>query len=149
MNREPQSKNNLFYCCSLIEFISRKTNNSKKDIATSLGKEAIEKIYNLADVYHSENIEKVAQEFILKCGINNGNYDYLTNCTERIPTYFEIGRVIADLVLKLSSSKEEYVKTLVTVLSSWIMEKLDDYNSSLYYESPEYILACYKEGHIL
>ena len=35
------------------------------------------------------------------------------------------------------------------VLSSWIIEKIDNYNSSMYYENPDYIYACYIEGKVL
>lgn len=59
---EPQKENDLFFVCSLIEYIARKTNNTKKYIVEKLGKEKIQKIYDLAEVYHSENIEKVSDE---------------------------------------------------------------------------------------
>ena len=56
---EPQKNNDLFFVCSLIEYIARKTKNTKKYVVEKLGKETINKIYNLAEVYHSENIEKM------------------------------------------------------------------------------------------
>lgn len=59
---ELQKENDLFFVCSLIEYIARKTNNTKKYIVEKLGKEKIQKIYDLAEVYHSENIEKVSDE---------------------------------------------------------------------------------------
>ena len=34
-------------------------------------------------------------------------------------------------------------------MNSWIIEKIDDYKSNLYYENPGYIYECYKEGKIL
>ena len=59
---ESQKDNDLFFVCSLIEYISRKTKNTKKYIVEKLGKEAIKKIYDLAEVYHCENMEKVSEE---------------------------------------------------------------------------------------
>ena len=49
------------------------------------------------------------------------------------------------------NSKEEtdYIKSLIEVLTSWIIPKIDNYDSSLYYENPSYIYACYQEGKIL
>ena len=44
---------------------------------------------------------------------------------------------------------EYYVDNLIKVLSSWIILEIDNYNSSMYYENPSYIYACYKEGKIL
>ena len=75
---EPQEENDLFFVCSVIEYISRKTK-----------------------------------------------------------------------ILKVNNNKNDYIETLINVLSSWIIEKIDDYNSSMYYENPDYIYECYIEGKIL
>ena len=84
---EDQKQNDLFFTCSLIEYIARKTNNTKKYIVEKLEKEKIQKIYDLAEVYHSENIEKVSDELIEEARIENGNYDIISKCE-----YNEIGR---------------------------------------------------------
>lgn len=47
------------------------------------------------------------------------------------------------------NNESEYVNTMIQVLSSWIIEHIDDYNSSLYYENPEYIYECYQKGEII
>lgn len=146
---EPQKENDLFFVCSLIEYIARKTMNTKKYIVEKLGKETIKKIYNLAEVYHSENIEKVSDELIEKCAIENGSYDIITKCKYRIPTIWELGRIYQRLIIMVNSNEKEYVETLVEVLSSWIIEKIDNYNSSMYYENPGYIYECYIENKIL
>lgn len=49
----------------------------------------------------------------------------------------------------VNGDKEKFIDTLIEVLSSWIIEYIDNYNSSLYYENPDYIYECYKEGKIL
>ena len=61
--REDKKCNNLFYTCSLIEYISRKTHNHPAAVANALGKERIAKIYDLADIYHSDNIDRVSDDF--------------------------------------------------------------------------------------
>lgn len=144
-----KKKDDLFFTCSLIEYIARKTKNTKKVVVEKLGRERIKKIYDLAEIYHSENIEKVSDEFISEAKIENGNYDIIVNCKYRIPTYFEIGKVYRSLILNINNREDEYVDTLITVLSSWIIEKIDNYNSSMYYENPSYIYACYMEGKVL
>ena len=144
-----KKKDDLFFTCSLIEYIARKTKNTKKVVVEKLGRERIKKIYDLAEVYHSQNIEKVSDEFISEAKIENGNYDIIVNCKYRIPTYFEIGKVYRSLILNINNREDEYVDTLITVLSSWIIEKIDNYNSSMYYENPSYIYACYMEGKVL
>ena len=82
--RENSKDNDLFYLCSLIDYIARKTKNVRSDIVNKLGKERLEKIYDLADVYHS-----------------------------------------------------------------FISAKIDDYNSSVYYENPSYLFESYRDGKVL
>ncbi|MBO6233393.1 MAG: hypothetical protein J6N78_04990 [Clostridia bacterium] len=146
---ELQKDNDLFFTCSLIEYIARKTKNTKKYVVEKLGYEKINKIYELAEVYHSENLDKVSDEFIQNSQIELGDYDILENITERIPSFWEIGRIYQRLIKMVNENENEYMKTLIKVLSSWIIEKIDNYNSSMYYENPNYIYECYKEGKIL
>lgn len=146
---ETKEENDLFFTCSLIEYIARKTKNKKETVIKKLGKENLEKIYNLAEIYHSENIEKVSDEFIEKAQIIIGNYDNISTCKYRIPTHWEIGKVYKRLIVMLDNDKSNYIKNLEEVLSSWIIEKIDNYNSSMYYENPDYIYECYKQGKIL
>ncbi len=149
MAGETVEENNLFYTCSLIEYISRKTKNTKKLVIEKLGKENINKIYKLAEVYHCENIDKVSDEFIEKTNIEIGEYDIISKCKYDVPTYWDIGKVYKRLIIMVNNRETEYIDTLIKVLSSWIVEKIDNYNSSMYYESPDYIYACYKEGKVL
>ena len=146
---EPQNENDLFFVCSFIEYIARKTNNKKSYIVKKIGKELLQKIYNLAEVYHSENIEKVSDEIMEQSKIERGNYDIIGNCKYNIPTYWDIGKVYKRLILMVNNDENEYINTLYSVLSSWIIEKIDNYNSSMYYENPDYIYECYKEGKVI
>ena len=146
---ENQKDNDLFFVCSLIEHIARKTKNTKKYVVEKLGKETINKIYELAEVYHCENIEKVSDEFIEKCKIENGNYDVIANCQYRVPTIWELGRIYQRLIMMVNNDRNKYVETLEEILSSWIIPKIDNYNSSMYYENPGYIYECYIENKII
>ena len=147
---ESQKENDLFFVCSLIEYIARKTNNTKKYIVEKLGKKKIQKLYDLAEVYHSENIEKVSDELIEEARIENGNYDIISKCEYNVPTYWDIGKVYKRLIVMLCNNDEgKYIDTAIEVLSSWIIEKIDNYNSSMYYENPSYIYECYKQKKVL
>ena len=146
---ESTEENNLFFVCSFIEYIARKTKNRKKVVVEKLGKDNIKKIYELAEVYHCENIEKISDEFIEKCNIEIGQYDIISNCEYNVPTYWDIGKVYKRLILMVDNNKDNYISTLIDVLNSWIIEKIDNYNSSMYYENPDYIYQCYVEGKIL
>ena len=56
--------NNLFFTCSLIEFMGRQRKLRRADVVSGLGDKAINRIYNYADVFHCEPIAKVADETI-------------------------------------------------------------------------------------
>ena len=146
---EPQNENDLFFVCSFIEYIARKTNNKKSYVVKKIDKKLLQKIYNLAEVYHSENIEKVSDEIIEQSKIEQGNYDIISSCKYNIPTYWDIGKVYKRLILMVNNDEKEYINTLYSVLSSWIIEKIDNYNSSMYYENPDYIYECNKEGKVI
>ena len=74
---------------------------------------------------------------------------FLENCKNRVPSHFEIGAIYERLIKQISNSKEDYIDNLIKVLTSWIITKIDNYDSSMYYENPSYIYECYKEGKVL
>ena len=150
MGRESKEDNDLFFTCSLIDYIARKTKNTRKDIVNSLGKQRVEKIYELADVYHRDNIDRVSQDFIEEAGIREGNFDNVGDCGYSIPTHWDIGKVYKRLI-KMAAEDENIsiIDALFKVYNSFISSKIDDYNSSVYYENPSYIFECYKENNML
>ena len=79
----------------------------------------------------------------------NGDYDIVSKCKYRVPTIWKLGRIYQSLIKMVNDSKNEYIDTLLEVLSSWIIEKIDNYNSSMYYENPSYIYECYKQDKII
>ena len=150
IGRENPKYNDLFYTCSLIDYIARKTKNVRADIVNQLGKERIVKIYELADVYHCDNIERVAEDFIAEANIKAGTFDNVKACQYIIPSYWDIGKVYKRLI-KMVSEKEDVnvIDALIKVYNSFISDKIDDYNSSLYYENPSYIFTCYEENKMI
>lgn len=53
-----KNNNNLFYVCSLIEFIGWKQKRKHSERVGLLGEKVIDRIYRYADVFHCEPIEK-------------------------------------------------------------------------------------------
>ena len=148
--REPQKDNDLFYTCSLIDYIARKTKNVRSYVVNKLGKERLEKIYDLADVYHCDNIERVCDDFIDEANIEQGNFDNVADCGYSIPTYWDIGKVYKRLIKRVAEyEKIDIISALEKVYNSFISPKIDDYNSSVYYENPEYMFECYRENQML
>lgn len=68
--REARKDNDLFFTCALIDYIARKTKNTRADVVNALGKKRLEKIYDLADIYHSDNIDRVSEDFIKEARLN-------------------------------------------------------------------------------
>ena len=148
--RESKKDNDLFYTCSLIEYISRKTKNIRADVVNKLGKDRISKIYELADVYHCDNIDSVSDEFIEESNILPGKFDNVADCTYAVPSNWDIGKVYKRLIKMVAKDeKTEIIDVLIEVYNSFISSQIDDYNSSVYYENPNYIFECYKEKKML
>ena len=149
LGREPKTHNNLFYLCSLIEYIARATRNHNRVVVNALGEARLQKIYDLADVYHSDNIERVASDFIDEAKIEQGSFD-ITAANYSIPSYWDMGKVYKRLILKVSNdTPEQYIKTAIIVYNSLIADRIDNYNSSFYYSSPDYIYQSYLYGEAL
>lgn len=100
--REPKKDNDLFFTCSLIEFIARRTKNRRCDVVEKLGKARIARIYELADVYHSDNIDDVCEEFICEAEITEGDFDNVSECRYALPSCWDIGKVYKRLILGIS-----------------------------------------------
>ena len=142
-----KNNNALFFTCSLIEFIARKTKNRRCDVINYLGKD-LKQIYSYADVFHCEPIEKVADDFIVRNKILQGNYDVISVCKYTVPDYWDIGEVFERLV-EDSYEEKDVLLGIKEVYESWITEKILNFNSDLYYQSREYLATCYKEGKVL
>ena len=148
--RENAKDNDLFFTCSLIDYIARKTQNTRADVVNALGKNRLEKIYELADVYHSDNIDRVSDDFIEEASIKNGGFDNVKECKYAIPSYWDIGKVYKRLIKSVAAEeKTGIIDALMKVYNSFISNKIDDYNSSMYYENPSYLLECYLEDKVI
>ena len=148
--REPQKDNDLFYTCGLIEYIARKTKNIRSEVVKKLGKDRISKIYEFADVYHCGNIDAVSDDFIEDASIAPGTFDNVADCGYAVPSHWDIGKVYKRLIKMVAAyEKIGVVDALIEVYNSFISSKIDDYNSSVYYENPNYIFECYIEKEML
>ena len=148
--REDQKENDLFFTCSLIDYIARKTKNTRATVVEKLGRERLEKIYDLADVYHCDNIDRVSDDFIQEAGITTGTFDNVGECRYAIPTHWDIGKVYKRLIKQVAANEQiDVIDALMKVYRSFISPKIDDYNSSVYYENPSYIYECYRENKML
>ena len=147
--REDRKENDLFFTCSLIEYIARKTKNRRADVVNALGKAAISKIYDLADVYHSDNIDCVSDHFIDSAKIADGSFDNVSAAKYAVPSHWDIGKVYKRLVLGIArETGMDIADALLAAYNSFVSDKIDDYNSSFYYEAPGNILNAFLDGKI-
>lgn len=150
IGREKKEYNDLFYVCSLIEYTARKTKNYRRVVVNAIGEEGLQHLYELADVYHSDNIDKVSDELIEKYHISIGHFDNIDQAQYTIPTHWDIGKVYQRLIINICQNTNiAPINALIEVYNSWIADKIDDYNSSMYYENPGYLYASYQKGEPL
>lgn len=147
--REESRANDLFFTCSLIDYIARKTKNRRVDVVNALGRDNLEKIYELADVYHSDNIDTVSDDLIADAHIPVGHFDNVGDARYAVPSHWDIGKVYKRLILGIVREKGiEVVDAMLEAYNSFVSEKIDDYNSSFYYDAPQNILNAFLDGKI-
>lgn len=147
IGREDKVANNLFFLCSLIEYIGRKTKNHRNVIVNAIGKKDLQHILDFADIYHNENIDKLTFELIEKHNIKDGVFDNVLNAKYSIPTHWDIGKVYKRLIIDIAKKENKpLIEALIEVYNLWLSRKIEDFNSSIYYESPEYLFQSYLVG---
>ena len=147
--RENKKENDLFFTCSLIDYIGRKTKNKRSAVVDALGKASVQKIYDLADVYHSDNIDTVSDSFIQSSSIPYGSFDNIAGARYAVPSHWDIGKVYKRLITGIAREKEiPVIDALFEAYHSFVSDKIDDYNSSFYYDAPQNILNAFLYGVI-
>ncbi len=150
VGRMSQNDNDLFFTCALIDYIARKTKNTRTDVVNRLGKEQISKIFELAGIYHCDNPERVCDDFIESAHIETGTFDNIADCGYAVPSYWDIGKVYKRLIKMVAEDKKtDVIDALFEVYNSFISPAIDDYSSSFYYENPLFIFECYKAKKML
>ena len=149
VGREDVRSNNLFFACSLIDYIGRKTKNRRTDVVTALGEERIQKIIELADVYHSDNIDAVSDGFIEQANIAAGSFDNVAEARYIIPSQWDIGKVYKRLILAIAENEQiSDSQALLKAYESPVSALIDNYDGSFYYDSPAAIYDAYATGKL-
>lgn len=142
-----KEQDNLFYFCTLVEFIARKTKNSRRTVISNFSKQSIERQLRLAEVNHCLSFEQVSDELIEEFSIPTGDCDSVGECRYVVPSESAIGRVYQRLIL--STEKGDIPQTTIDVFSSFISDEISNFNSNVYYSNPSYLLCSYMEGKLL
>lgn len=144
-----QDKNNIFFVCSIIEYLGRKTKNRRADIVKLLGKAEIERQIGIAEVNHCLPLEQVADELIDEFHMPEGSYDSVAKCRYPVPSVLGIAKNYQRLILNDINAGKAISDAFYDVFQSYISDEISDFNSSVYYSSPEYLKVSYEEGKLL
>ena len=143
-----KQKDDIYYVCSLIEFIARKTKNHRQDVIRHFSKADVERQLRLAEVNHCLSFEQVADELIEDYGISDGDFDTVKECRYDVPSFLSIGMLYQELVLS-TMKNEDAAQGIIDVFSSFISDEISDFNSNVYYTNPDYLRCSYLEGKML
>ncbi|MCI8639710.1 MAG: hypothetical protein HFG41_11410 [Coprococcus sp.] len=143
-----KEQNDFFYVCSLIEYIARQTKNRRGDIVKVLGKDGIKKQLHDAEVSHCLSFEQVSDEIIEQYKIQNGDFDTITGCKYTIPSFMDIGKLYSLMIEDCAQPGEE-IDELMKIFSSFISDKISEFQTDIYYQNPSYLECSYKAGYLL
>ena len=143
-----KERNDLFYLCSLIEYTARKTNNKRGAIIQALGRTGIEKQLYDAQVNHCLSFEQVSDEIIEQYNIPDGDFDTITECKYPIPGFMDIGKLYS-IMIEDCSKPEKEIDELMKIFSSYISDKISDFQTDVYYQNPSYLECSYQAGYLL
>ena len=144
-----KEKNDLFYLCSLIEFLGRKTKNHGGDIVNILRIKEIKRQLSLAEVNHCVSFDEVAQELIEYFNIKDGDFDTVKSCKYEVPSVQSIGKEYERLIIDVRKEEEDIAYVLYNVFTSFISDEISNFNSCVYYSNPQYLKYSYLEGRLL
>ena len=143
-----KQKDDIYYVCSLIEFIARKTKNHRQDVIRRFSKADVERQLRLAEVNHCLSFEQVADELIEDYGVSDGDFDTVKECRYDVPSFLSIGMLYQELVLSTMKT-EDAAQGIIDIFSSFISDEISDFNSNVYYTNPDYLRCSYLEGKML
>ena len=143
-----KQRDDIYYVCSLIEFIARKTKNHRQDVIRCFSKADVERQLRLAEVNHCLSFEQVSDELIEDYGISDGDFDTVKECRYDVPSFLSIGMLYQELVLS-TMKNEDAAQGIIDILSSFISDEISDFNSNVYYTNPDYLRCYYLEGKML
>ena len=143
-----KQRDDIYYVCSLIEFIARKTKNHRQDVIRHFSKADVERQLRLAEVNHCLSFEQVADELIEDYGISDGDFDTVKECRYDVPSFLSIGMLYQELVLSTMKT-EDAAQGIIDIFYSFISDEISDFNSNVYYTNPDYLRCSYLEGKML
>ena len=147
MNNTSINDNDLFFTCSLLEYMGRLLKQRRGKLVHAMGEQIIRHIYEHADTLHCEPIAKTADEFIGICHLTEGSFDNVATCKYDVPSYWDIGKVYARLIEDVFDG--DVTSTLLRVFDSPIGDAISNFNSDFFYQPRDYIKVQYQAGQVV
>lgn len=139
---------NVWHAASVIEFIGRKTNNKRHDVAKAIGESGVQWLIDFADVNHCLSFDQVSDEVINDYNIRQGKFNSVARCKYQVPSYLAIGAVYARLTTQIEANTEKYPEALYNILLSGISDKISDFNSAFFYMASNAIEQIYRAEYL-
>ena len=90
----------------------------------------------------------MSDELIKQYNILEGDFDTITGCKYKIPGFMDIGILYSIMIENCAESGKE-VDELINIFSSFISDKISDFQTDIYYQNPSYLECSYKSGYLL
>lgn len=145
--KEQYSQDDVFYVCTLIEYIARKTKNHRQDVVKYFTISDILHQLEAAPLNHCLSLEQVSDEVIEDYHILEGSFDTVKECKYRVPSETDIGRVYWNLVLSLYA--DNYAQGIRDVFASFISDEISNFNSKICYSNQGYLKFSFQKGYML
>ena len=143
-----EKRNDLFYVCALIEYISRATKNHRGYVVEKLGHNGIIRQLKDAPVNHCLSFEQVCDEIVEQYEVMTGTFDTVSKCRYKVPSYTDIGKLYA-IIIESCMGNEDVATVIEDVFSSFISDEISKFDTDLYYQNPDYIKESYLAGELL
>lgn len=132
--------NDLYFVCYMIERVARKIHQRNRYVVEILGNEGLMHELSVAETNHCLNPEQVEDDWIATYGLTSGTFDITkvdSRFTDKIPSSTQMGKIYARLISSVDT-EDNLPAAMRNVYSSPVCDKIDDYNTSAYYE-PSYV----------
>lgn len=143
------TRENIYYLCYIFEKLSRETFNSKNYLITKFSKEILEGICEAEEAYHVLSSDQVVAEFIDRLGIEYGNWDRIVEGPFIVPYVSQMARTYTRIIDKMVSNNSDPLDNFIKVMESPLADHVDDYSSSLFFHTSEYLAACFDRGEMI
>lgn len=141
-------KDDIYFVCTMVEFVARATNNRRKDVIAKMSKKSIVHELKVAEVNHCLSMEQISDEWIEQYKIENGKYNTTDKCRYAVPPVTSIGRVYQQLVLA-TAEENDVAQAIIDVFTSFISDEISDFNTNVYYSNSDYLKCSYEAGILL